>query len=275
MSQLTISDIWIYPIKSLAGIQLTTSKVEARGLAYDRRWVLADMEGRFISQREHPEMALLQPAIEGETMRVLHKHKNLAPLSFSMNEPDTAPQNVSIWDDSVLAKPVSKTADAWFSRVLGNPLQLLYMHEGSIRQADQRYAINQTDQVSFADGYPILMISEESLAELNRRATETIPMGRFRANVIVRGGEAHVEDTIKKLKVGETNWYGIKPCGRCIMTTIDQQTAQKGSEPLLTLSQYRKAGNKILFGENFIPTNTGEIQVGQELTVETWKEALI
>lgn len=275
MSKLTITDLWIYPIKSIAGIQLESSKVELRGLQYDRRWVLADMDGQFVHQRDYPEMALLQPSIEGETMTIKHKQKDIAPLSFSMAEPDSEQVSVTVWDDTMPAKPVSDKASQWFSDIIGKPVQLLYMHEGSIRQADQRYAINESDKVSFADGYPILIISEESLSQLNDLANEHVPMGRFRANVIVKGGEAHIEDRVRKLSVSETAWYGVKPCARCVMTTIDLETAQKGREPLLTLSKYRKVESKILFGENFIPMSECQIEVGQELEIEEWKEPAI
>ena len=275
MSKITITDLWIYPIKSLAGIQLTSSKVELRGLQYDRRWVIADMEGMFVHQRDYPEMALLQPSIEGETMTIIHKQKAISPLVFSMREPETDPVNVTVWDDTMPAKPVSQEADRWFSDFIGKPVQLLYMHEESIRQADQRYAINETDIVSFADGYPILMISEESLALLNTQATTHVPMGRFRANVIIKGGEPHIEDRIQRLKVGKSEWHGVKPCARCIMTTIDTETAKKGPEPLFTLAQYRKTDNKILFGENFIPMEEGKVHVGDTLNVELWKDPVI
>ena len=275
MSKLTITDLWIYPIKSIGGIQLTSSKVEHRGLQYDRRWVLADLNGMFISQREFPELALLQPSIEGDTIIIQHKQKDLAPLTFSTKEPDSNPINVTVWDDTMPAKPVSEKASQWFSDYIGKPAQLLYMHNDSIRQADQRYAINESDKVSFADGYPILIISEESLEQLNSLASEEVPMGRFRANVIVKGGEAHIEDRVKRLKVGETEWHGVKPCARCVMTTIDLDTAQKRREPLLTLSKYRRVKSKILFGENFIPMSEGQVEVGQELSIDLWKEPAI
>ena len=275
MSKLTITDLWIYPIKSIAGIQLTSSKVEFRGLEYDRRWVISDMNGLFVNQRDYPEMALLQPSINGSVMTICHKQDKVEPLSFNMSEPQTQPVDVTVWDDTMPAKPVSNEADEWFSKLIGKPVQLLYMHKESVRQADPRYAINKSDKVSFADGYPILLISEASLNQLNDLATKNVPMNRFRANVIVKGDEAHIEDKVRCLKVGEQEWYGVKPCARCAMTTIDQDTAEKGKEPLLTLSKYRRVETKILFGENFIPMEEGEIHIGQELRIESWKEPAI
>lgn len=267
MSKLKITDLWIYPIKSIAGIQLSQAKVEKRGLQYDRRWVLADEYGTFVHQRDYPEMALLQPEINGDIMTVRHKTKEIAPVSFSMREPASTPVDVTVWDDACSAKPVDKETDQWFSQIIGKNVRLLYMHEDSVRQADQRYAIETTDKVSFADGYPVLIISEESLALLNSKTDEYIPMNRFRGNIIVSGTEAHGEDRLRKITIGEVEMYGVKPCARCIMTTIDVDTAQKGKEPLKSLATYRKLGHKILFGENLIPSNEGQIVVGDTLEV--------
>ncbi len=272
MPKLKITDLRIYPIKSIAGIQLTQSKVETQGLQYDRRWVLADENGIFVHQRDYPEMALLQPAINGDVMTVTHKTKDISPVSFKMTEPDSSPVSVSVWDDTCSAKPVDTEVDEWFSTIIGKPVRLLYMHEDSVRQADQRYAIESTDKVSFADGYPVLIISEESLALLNSKTEEYVPMNRFRANVIIEGCEAHEEDRFRKINIGEVTMHGVKPCARCVMTTIDADTAQKGKEPLKTLTTYRKLGHKILFGENFIPRNGGTVKVGDSLTVLEQKD---
>lgn len=272
MSKLKVTDLWIYPIKSIAGIQLTTAKVEKRGLQYDRRWVLADENGVFVNQRDYPEMTLLQPEINDDIMTIRHKTKEIEPVSFSMSEPDSVPVSVTVWDDTCKAKPIDKAVDEWFSKYIGKNVRLLYMHENSVRPADQRYAIMSTDKVSFADGYPILIFSEESLAHLNSKAEEQIPANRFRGNIVISGGEIHVEDRLRKITIDEVEMYGVKPCARCVMTTIDVDTAQKGKEPLKSLSTYRKLGNKILFGENFIPSNEGMIKVGDSLTVLEQKE---
>lgn len=272
MANLKITDLWIYPIKSIAGIQLSTANVEPRGLQYDRRWVLADMEGVFVHQRDYPVMTLLQPEINGANMTISHKQGIYEPLTFDMAEPDTEPVQVQVWDDICRAKPVSPAANEWFSIALEKPVQLLYMHEASIRPADSRYAINPHDKVSFADGYPVLMISEESLELLNDKTEEHVPMNRFRANIIFSGGTAHVEDTLRKVDINGVELFGVKPCARCVMTTIDVETAKKGKEPLKTLATYRKLGNKILFGENFIPGNIGTIAVGDHITANEFKE---
>lgn len=275
MTNLKVTDLWIYPIKSLAGIQLKDVNIESRGLQYDRRWVLVDENGDFVHQRDFPEMNFLQPEINGGLMTIRHIKGEYEDLTFNINEPDTEEvEHVLIWDDTCQGKPVDKKADLWFSNVLGKSMRLLFMHEDSIRQADQRYAINESDKVSFADGYPILMISEESLALLNSKTEEHIPMNRFRANVIVSGQSAHIEDQLRKININGLDLYGVKPCARCIMITIDIETLKKGKEPLKTLSTYRKLGNKILFGENFIPMGHGKISIGQDIEVLENKESI-
>ncbi|MFY0593497.1 MOSC domain-containing protein [Roseivirga sp.] len=275
MSTLKISDLWIYPIKSLAGIQLKKAQVEKRGLQYDRRWVLVDMEGVFVNQREFPEMNFLQPAINSHSITISHKHGKKESLSFSLTEPDSDPIEVSVWDDQCTGKPVSEEADEWFSDFLGKQVRLLFMHKKGVRPADQRYALSPSDEVSYADGYPILMISEASLALLNEKTEEHIPMNRFRANIIVSGATAHQEDSLREIEIGEVKLYGVKPCARCVMTTINIETGLKGKEPLKSLASYRKVGYKILFGENFIPAKEGVIEVGQEITIQATKAPAI
>ena len=275
MSSLKISDLWIYPIKSLAGIQLTTTKVEKRGLQYDRRWVLVDKDGAFVSQREYPEMNFLQPEIHGNEIKVHHKHDKMESISFSIDEPNTSTASVTIWDDACTGKPVDPKVDAWFSKAIGKPVTLLYMHKDGARQADPRYAINPSDEVSYADGYPVLILSEASLELLNSKTTEHIPMNRFRANIIISGTSAHEEDTLREIEINDVKLFGVKPCARCVMTTIDVATAQKGKEPLKTLATYRKLGHKILFGENFIPVTEGVIKIGESLVVSAVKKGAI
>ena len=272
MSNLIITALYIYPIKSLAGIEVAKAKVESRGFQNDRRFMLVDENNQFITQRKYAKMALLQPELTATEIIVRHKTEDISPLRVSLNEPNTAPEMVTIWDDTCPAKPVSTEADEWFSAVLGMKCRLMYMHDDSIRQADQRYAINETDKVSFADGYPYLMISEESLAQLNTKLDEPIDMRRFRPSIVFKGGKPHEEDEIRKVFCNGIQMYGVKPCARCVMTTVNPDTSEKGKEPLKTLSTYRQIGNKILFGENFIATSEGELKVGYLLKVLERKE---
>lgn len=267
MSNLIITALYIYPIKSLAGIEVPKAKVESRGFQHDRRFMLVDENNQFITQRNHAKMALLQPELTATEIIVRHKAEDINPLKISLDEPNTSPEMVTIWDDTCPAKPVSSKADEWFSTVLGMKCRLMYMHDESIRQADQRYAIKETDKVSFADGYPYLMISEESLAQLNEKLDEPIDMRRFRPSIVFKGGKPHEEDEIRKVFCNGIEMYGVKPCARCVMTTVNPDTSEKGKEPLKTLSIYRQIGSKILFGENFIATSGGELKVGYLLKV--------
>lgn len=270
-----IESLHIYPIKSLGGIELSESKVTARGLEHDRRWVLVDEKNKFITQREHSELALLQPELKEGKMLIHDRANKQGTLSLSLEEPNTQSEDVNIWDDIVPAKAVSIEADKWFSDYLGADIRLMFMHEHSIRQADQRYAITEDDKVSFADGYPILIISEASMEHLNSKLEESLSISRFRANIIVSGAQAHEEDSWREIRAQKQTLYGVKPCARCVMTTIDPDTAVYGKEPLRTLNRYRKVGNKILFGENFIPKEEGLLKVGDDFQIIATKETVI
>lgn len=264
---LIVTEITIYPIKSLGGISLQSAIVEERGLQHDRRWVLADEQNRFMTQRENEQMALIDVSIESDGLKVSHRLKKIAPLTVPFTPQTSAggvPHNqaITIWDDVVDAIRVNDEADAWFSAVIGIKCHLFYQPDDSIRLTDPRYSITKEEHTSFSDGYPILIIGQASLDNLNERLDEKIAMKRFRPNLVFSGGQAHAEDDWKYFKVGETKLVGVKPCARCVMTTIDPETAKKGKEPLRTLNQYRNFGNKILFGQNLLVVETGRVSVG-------------
>jgi uncharacterized protein YcbX len=264
---LILTEITIYPIKSLGGVSLQSAIVEERGLQYDRRWILADENNRFITQRENAQMALIDVSIETEGLRISHRLKRIAPLTIPFTPQTTAGgvphyQEITIWDDTVNAIRVSDEVDAWFSAILGIKCHLFYQPDSSIRLTDARYSITKEEHTSFSDGYPILIIGQTSLDNLNERLDEKISMKRFRTNLVFSGGQAHEEDDWRYFKMGEAKLVGVKPCARCIMTTINPETAEKGKEPLRTLSQYRNFNNKILFGQNLLVVETGKISVG-------------
>lgn len=275
MKSIYVKNIYIYPIKSLGGIELTTSPVERRGLKYDRRWMLVDENGRFVSQREHQQLALLQPRIENHSMVIEDRSGKLQPLSIDLEAPIADPIEVTVWDDSCQALPSPEPINQWFSSVLGFATRLVYMPESSLRIADQRYAPATDDHVSFADGYPILIIGQASLNLLNQKLGYELPMNRFRPNLVLEGLAPHEEDTLAEIMINGLTYRGVKPCARCVMTTIDQNTGEKGAEPLRTLAGYRKSGNKILFGENFIPEHSGEVSVGLRVEIIHRKDPAI
>ncbi|WP_205502981.1 MOSC domain-containing protein [Rufibacter psychrotolerans] len=266
MSTLVLSEIYIYPIKSLGGISLTSAEVEERGLRYDRRWMLIDESGVFLTQRKLAEMALLQVALTPEGLLVTHKTKDLAPLVVPYETHSTRSTLVTVWEDICFAYLVSNEANAWFSQALGIPCRLVYMPDNSIRLIDPNYA-KHNEKVSFADGYPFLVIGQESLNDLNGRLEQPVPMNRFRPTFVFTGGTPYAEEKWKTFKIGDVLFYGAKPCGRCNVTTIDQSTAQAGQEPLKTLATYRTQGNKVIFGMNLIGLSTGTVSVGDSITV--------
>lgn len=268
MTVLTLTEIWIYPIKSLGGIRLKQAKVLEKGLAYDRRWMLVDKEGQFLTQRVHPQMALFKLTINNDQLTITHTQK-LSKHSILL-KPSRIHElkEVTIWDDTVKAFEVSSESSDWFSDMLQIPCKLVYFPEENSRVVDPKYASN-NENVSLADGYPFLIIGEASLADLNSRMESPLPMNRFRPNFVFSGGQPFEEDTWKEFAVGTNRFLGVKPCSRCVLTTIDQETAEKGGEPLRTLATYRKWDNKIYFGQNLLAIDHTFVQEGDSITLFT------
>lgn len=261
-----ISALYIYPVKSLGGISLETSDVEERGLKYDRRWMLVNEKNQLITQRTHIKMSLLKVAIQENGLLVSHR-ENEATFLIPFKPQTVDRLTVTVWDDSLEAIRVSDEADAWFSEQIGHNCRLVFQPDDSFRFADERFAVTGKEHVSMADGYPILMISEASLADLNSRLESPVEMLRFRPNIVVSGCGAFAEDTFKQMTVNGVKLYGVKPCSRCVMVTIKPGTTDKGKEPLKTLAGYRRTGNKIYFGQNVLIHDTGKISVGDEITL--------
>ena len=268
---LTLTDLYIYPIKSLGGIRLTEAVVEPRGLRHDRRWLLIDEQNRFLTQRTDASLALLAVTLESDGLTVRHRARpELGELVVSLTEPATAPIAVVIWDDTVAARPVSPQADAWFTAALGRPTRLVHMPDTTRRSVDPGRAPADAI-VSFADAYPVLIVGQAALDHLNARLTAAgeaaVPMNRFRPTLVFAGGMPHEEDQWGDFQIGLVAFHGVKPCARCVVTTIDQQTARAGKEPLRTLSTYRRDGAKVLFGQNVVPRGEGVVRVGERVVV--------
>jgi len=266
MSTFVLSEINIYPIKSLGGISLTSAEVEERGLQYDRRWMLIDDNGIFLTQRKIPDMALLQVALAPQGLVVTHTAKGMLPLVVPYETNSTRSTLVTVWDDICFAFIVSPEANAWFTNALGFSCRLVYMPDNSIRLIDPNYA-KHNEKLNFSDGFPFMVIGQESLNDLNGRLAAPVPMNRFRPTFVFTGGMPFDEENWKTLKIGDVLFSGAKPCSRCNVTTIDQATAQVGQEPLKTLSTYRRIGNKVNFGMNLIGLSTGKVYVGDKITV--------
>jgi len=250
---LLLSEIWIYPIKSLGGISLQEAIPERRGLQYDRRWMLVDETGRFMSQREIPHLALLGTAIESPFLTVFWKgdpeKKVQIPLEIN---PELLPKiEVQVWDDLCTGLVLNDAINQWFSANLGQDLRLVLMPETEARPADERYA-PPGHQVSFADDFPYLIIGQTSLDDLNSRLDQRLPMNRFRPNFVFTGGLPFEEDNWSEFTIHQQPFKGVKPCARCSITTTDQDTAVRAAEPLKTLATFRKIENRILFGQNVV-----------------------
>ena len=262
---MVLSEIWIYPIKSLAGIRLQKAAVQPKGLQFDRRWMLIDPSGRFLTQREHPKMALLKTSLEDSRLLVKDSIGHQITIDLSMNDSGRS-LKAQIWEDEVEVIEVSKEHSQWFSETLGMSCSLVSFPEQNIREVDPDYAISR-EQVSLADGFPFLIIGQSSLDDLNSRLNQPVPMNRFRPNFVFTGAEPFAEDNWRNFTIGKNRFVGVKPCGRCVLTTVDQITAEKSNEPLATLATYRKKGNKINFGQNVLAIDHNEIKEGDEITV--------
>lgn len=261
---LTISELNIYPIKSLGGISLSSAVVTDRGLLHDRRWMLVDKENRFITQREFPQLALLKVQLGDDSLLVTHPDKGTVYIPFEQSA--QSEQEVVIWNDTCTGVFVSHELDKWFTEASGIQCRLVHMPESTRRQVDLTYA-PEGFITSFADAYPFLLIGQASLDDLNSRMAESLPMNRFRPNIVFSGGTPYQEDLLKHIRVAGIDFYGVKLCARCVLTTINQQTAQKGKEPLKTLATYRSKNNKILFGQNLIHEGAGVLTVGDTIAV--------
>jgi uncharacterized protein YcbX len=271
---LAISHLFIYPIKSLGGIEKQKVQITATGFKHDRRWMLVDENNMFLTQRTQPQMALLQVGENSSGIFVFHKQHPLQSITipFAMEYPKKI--NVTVWDDVCDALEADEEVNSWFSDMLQINCKLVHMPDDTRRMVDKRYAAN-NEITSFSDAYPILMIGQTSLDNLNEKLTEVLPMNRFRPNIVFTGGHAHIEDEMAAFTIGGMNFLGVKPCSRCAITTIDQQTAVGGKEPLKTLATYRMKNNKIYFGQNVLQQQPGEIKVGDEIKIIKKQEAYI
>jgi uncharacterized protein YcbX len=267
MTRFNLSEIWIYPIKSLGGIRLEKAAVQAKGLQYDRRWMLIDMNGVAMTQRAYPQMALFKPQLQdGRIIVTFTKaQKSNASVEFRMTSPQSDKSiTASVWDDDVQVCEVDREISEWFTRHLGSRCRLVAFPEESPRHVDPDYSVND-EQVSLADAYPFLIIGQGSLDDLNAKLTEAVPMNRFRPNFVFTGGEPFIEDHWRNLSIGNVPFVAVKKSDRCVLTTVNQETAEKGSEPLRTLSTYRKKGNKVCFGQNLVALAEGEVRVGDPI----------
>jgi uncharacterized protein YcbX len=259
-----IASLHVYPVKSCRGIDVDSMLVTPTGPEWDRRWMVVTEAGRFITQRTHPRMATITIAIEGRALRLSTAGRPALEVAV---DHAGASGPVTIWSDECLGIDAGAEAAAWLSEVLDERLRLVRLDPARSRHANAQYAGPRPPPVAFTDGYPVLMISSESLAELNRRLPAPIPMARFRPNVVIEGVAPHAEDAMTLFRFGPVVLRGVKHCARCPVTTTDQRTGFRdpGQQPLRTLAKYRHdyALKGVTFGQNCVV----EAGIGERLSV--------
>jgi len=260
-----LTEIWIYPIKSLPGIRVHSANVMEKGLQGDRRYMLVDENNNFMTQRQHSQMALFDIGMDGDVIRIRSQsNERLSTLFVGFEKPASAPMKTLIWDDEVEVQEVNPAYSKWFSEALNVKCRLVFFPEENARRVDPNY-VKEEHHVSLADGYPYLIIGRSSLDDLNQKIGRELSMRRFRPNFVFEGGAPFEEDVWHNFGVGAVRLAGVKPCGRCVLTTVDPETRIKGEEPLRTLATYRIKDGKVRFGQNVIALNTGEIKEGDEI----------
>jgi uncharacterized protein YcbX len=265
MTHSTLSAITLYPVKSLAGISVTRWPVTKTGLQYDRKWMLVDNAGQFLSQRKLPRMALIKTALTDSHLILSASGMEDLPLPLTPADGETIIS--TIWNDQCEASSVSLEADQWLSSFLNQNCRLVYQPEEMIRQVDPDYG-RHTDNVAFSDGFPFLIISENSLVSLNREMQLNLPMTRFRPNLVISGCPGYAEDNWREISIGNIDFRLPKPCSRCAIPTIDPETALAGKEPLSTLNRIRKWQNNVYFGQNALHNQCGTLTVGDAVQVK-------
>lgn len=266
--KLHLSSIYIYPIKSFPAVMLREAEALDRGLADDRRWMLVDNSGRFISLREERKLLDFAISSEGNNWRIGYQD---AALIIPKELPEGESWEVQIWDDHVQAIKGPGKWDQWFEERLGYSCHLVYMPPKGHRPVKQQWALRD-EEVSFADGYPYLIVNEESVRELERRAGIRLDIRRFRPNLVLSGGNPFDEFRYRRLSIGEVVFNGLKPCIRCVVTTLDPDTGEQGKEPLKTLAEMKIDG-KVVFGQHASVNAPGTVRVGDTVEITARKDS--
>ena len=263
---LSVASLHLYPIKSMGGFAVSEALITDRGFEHDRRWMLVDDAGRFISQREVATLACLHCSPLNDGFRTTDvRDGGTIDLPWSITG---EVQRATVWNDEVDVVHAPVAVSAWFSDKLAIACGLVHMPDASQRKVDAHYAQGIT---SLSDGFPYLIISQASLDDLNARLEIPLPMERFRPNIVINGGEPFQEDHWKEITVGTARFALVKPCGRCMITTTDQRTGERGKEPLRTLATYRRRKGvenevKVDFGMNAMALKEDVVRVGDLVT---------
>ncbi|MDP9033664.1 MAG: MOSC domain-containing protein [Myxococcota bacterium] len=265
----TVSGLFVYPVKSCGGIRQERSLLEARGFQRDRRWMVVDETRTFVTQRTAPRLALITTTLQTDALVL--EAPGLPVLRVPLMDGAFSPRlgslvSVRVWRDDVLAVHCGEYPASWLTRWLGMPVSLVFMPDESRRLLNPAYA-RDGDMVSFADGFPVLIASTSSLDDLNAHMLDAVPIDRFRPNIVITGAPPWSEDSWARVLIGAVPLRVSKPCERCVVTTVDQRTGERGTEPLRTLTLRRKRGNAVLFAQNAVAEATGTIAVGDPVTV--------
>ena len=263
--QPTLVHINVFPVKSCAPLTPDHAVVERRGLRGDRRWMIVDAAGKFVTARKHPRLVLVRALFDGDSLHLDAPGMRRLDL---LAQACATTSKVTIWSDEVAGLPAEAKADAWISDYLGFAARFVHMADDCIRPVDPTYA-KTGDQVSFADGFPLLLISQAALDHLNGRLKSPLPMLRFRPSLVVVNTAPHAEDSWRSIRIGEVTFDVVKPCVRCVLTTVDPSTGNVDAdgEPLRTLVSYRRGPEGVTFGQNLIPRGSGTIRIGDQVSI--------
>ncbi|KAB2970162.1 MOSC domain-containing protein [Zoogloea sp.] len=260
--QPVLDALYHYPVKSMAGLRLDKAVLTPQGLPFDRCWMVADARGRFVTGREYPELVLVRanPAADGLTLSAAGR-----PGLFVPNTAFNRPVDATVWGDAFQAWEGAAEADAWISGFIGAPLKLLWTGIDTTR----RVCTESQVPLSFADGFPLLLIGQASLDDLCARIGRPLAMTRFRPNLVVSGAPPYAEDSWTRIRIGDAVLRIVKPCERCVFTTVDPDTGTRGldQEPLRTLATYRRTPDGVIFGQNLVADTASVLVPGMPVEI--------
>jgi uncharacterized protein YcbX len=263
----TIAALFVYPVKSCRGIALTQAELTPRGLRHDREWMVVTPEGRFLTQRELPRLALIAPEIADHELQL--QAPGAGSIAVALDDGAGPSREVTVWDDTVLARDEGDAAARWLSDFLRRSVRLVRFDPSRRRATDPAWSAGRQGESAFSDGYPVLVLSRASLSDLNARLSQPLPLDRFRPNLVLDGCGPYAEDSWRVLRSGAAALRLAKPCTRCVITTTDQLSAERdGEEPLRTLRSYRWSSELrgVTFGQNAIVESVGTLRVGDAMS---------
>ena len=258
-----IAGIFYYPVKSCRGIATSSVEIRERGIKSDRNWVVASAEGKALTQREFSQMALIEAIVDDGGILTL-KAPERDPCTVAQGN-GSSPTTVDVWGNQCAGVDEGDDVANWLGSYLGTQCRLVQVAKDNDRKCMAPLPDGSSVKLTFVDGCSLLVISQESLDDLNNRLSEPVTMKRFRPNIVIEGIGAYLEDDCTELKIGDLTLYKVQPCERCVITTIDPESATKSVEPLKTLSSYRRVEKKVNFGAYYLHSQPGKISVGDEV----------